>query len=303
MTIPDFQSIMLPLLRAVADGQPQRSSELRGELEDSLGLIEADRRERLPSGRQERFVNRVAWARTYLAKAGLLENTVRGYVRITDRGRALLSENPTRVDMRVLNRYSEFVAFRARSAEAAAGDSTTTQDASATETPEEAIERAHRQHVAALADDVLLRVKALTPGAFEKLVVELLLAMGYGGTMQDAGQVVGRSGDGGIDGVIKEDKLGLDMMYVQAKKWDATVGRPVVQGFAGSLQGFRARKGVFITTAAFSAEAREYVERIETRVVLIDGTMLARLMIEHNVGVTAAATNQVKRVDSDYFAE
>jgi restriction system protein len=203
---------------------------------------------------------------------------------------------------KLLNRYPEFVSLRARAA-VSVPDDPATQDASATETPEEAIERAHHQHVTALADDLLLRVKALSPGTFEKLVVELLLAMGYGGTMQDAGQVVGQSGDGGIDGVIKEDKLGLDMIYVQAKKWDATVGRPVVQGFAGSLQGFRARKGVFITTAAFSADARQYVERIDTRVVLIDGTMLARLMIEHNVGVTATATYQIKRVDSDYFAE
>jgi restriction system protein len=292
---------MLPLLRAVADGQPHRSSELRETLERSMGLTDADRRERLPSGRQQRFVNRVAWARTYLAKAGLVE-IPRGTVRITERGRVLLNKNPTRVDMRLLNRYPEFVSFRARAAVTLPSDPTT-PDGSGTETPEEAIERAHHQHLTALADDLLLRVKALSPSTFERLVVELRLTMGHGGTMEDAGQVVGRSGDGGLDGVIKEDKLGLDMIYVQAKKWDATVGRPAVQGFAGSLQGYRATKGVFITTAAFSSDAREYVERIETRVVLIDGTMLARLMIEHNVGVTATATHQIKRVDSDYFAD
>jgi restriction system protein len=220
-------------------------------------------------------------------------------MRITERGRALLADNPPRIDIRLLSRYPEFVAFRERSTPTEAPvEATQLEQAVAVETPEELIENAHRQLQAALADELLTRIKAQSPRFFEKLVLELLVAMGYGGSLQDAAQVVGQSGDAGIDGVIKEDKLGLDMIYVQAKRWDATVGRPEIQGFAGSLDGYRARKGVFITTAAFSKEAQGYVERIDKRIVLIDGPSLARLLIEHNVGVTVASAYQIKRIEA-----
>lgn len=304
MPVPDFQSITLPLLQLLKDGAAHRLSDVTEQIADQFQLTEAERSELLPSG-QRRLLNRVAWARTYMGKAGLLEGVGRGSMRITPRGQELLAEHPSRIDIRLLSRYPEFVTFRERSTSTPAsveepqGEPTVLSS----ETPEELIDKAHRQLQAALADELLVRIKAQSPRFFEKLVLELLVAMGYGGTLQDAAQVVGQSGDGGIDGVIKEDKLGLDMIYVQAKRWDNTVGRPVVQGFAGSLDGYRARKGVFITTGTFSKDAREYVERIDKRIVLIDGPTLARLLIEHNVGVTVASAYQIKRVDSDYFSE
>jgi restriction system protein len=302
--VPDFQSIMLPLLRLLQDGQPHRLADVTERIAEQFQLTEPERGELLPSG-QRRLLNRVAWARTYMAKAGLLESVGRGSMRLTERGRAVLADNPPRIDIRLLSRYPEFVAFRERSAPSDAPDGPPPPEpgAGGAQTPEELIEAAHRQLQATLADELLARIKAQSPRFFERLVLELLVAMGYGGTLQDAAQVVGRSGDAGIDGVIKEDRLGLDMIYVQAKKWDSTVGRPEVQGFAGSLDGYRARKGVFITTAAFSSEAQAYVERIDKRIVLVDGPSLARLLIEHNVGVTVAATYALKRVDSDYFNE
>jgi restriction system protein len=219
-----------------------------------------------------------------------METVSRGSVRITQRGKALLGEGPIRIDNRSLGRYREFVAFRDRTAPAV--DVPADHVTASTETPDETIERAALQLRAALADELLARVKSASPPFFERLVLDLLVAMGYGGTLQDAARVIGQSGDGGIDGVIKEDKLGLDMIYVQAKRWEGTVGRPVVQGFAGSLDGFRARKGVLITTGTFSKDARDYVDRIEKRLVLIDGPALSLMLIEHNVGVAVAASYQ-----------
>ena len=249
-------------------------------------------------------------------QAHVLEATGRGSVCITDRGRELLADRPDRIDRALLSRYPEFRDFLSRSrrqqvvAEGSAmatglvDNSASRRDShEADEAPEEAIARAVRQINEALADELLAQIKQLPASFFEKLVLDLLVAMGYGGTLEDASTVVGQSGDGGIDGIIKEDKLGLDMIYVQAKRWENVVGRPIVQGFAGSLQGVRASKGVLLTTARFSADARDYVERIATRIVLIDGPTLARLMIEHNVGVAAASTYQIKRIDSDYFSE
>ncbi len=278
-----------------------RMADLTDQIGDQFQLNDGKRIEPHPSG-QPRLANRVAWARTYMGRAGLLESVSRGSVRITERGRALLAEGPPRIDSRLLGRYPEFVAFRDRSTPAA-DSSSADQVAASSETPDETIERADRQLRAALADELLARVKRASPRFFERLVLDLLVAMGYGGTLQDAAQVVGQSGDGGIDGVIKEDKLGLDMIYIQAERWEGTVGRPVVQGFAGSLDGYRARKGVLITTGTFSKDARDYVDRIEKRLVLIDGPALANMLIEHNVGVAVAAAYQIKRIDSDYFNE
>jgi restriction system protein len=304
MAVPDFQSIMLPLLQALQDGQTHRYADVAEQLADHFQLTESERLELLPSGAQRRFLNRVGWARTYLAKAALLAGVERGSIQITNAGRSLLAEHPQRIDIRFLNRYPEFVAFRERTVQPPPKNGPGTDDGGvSSETPQELIERAHRQLQATLAEELLATIKTQSPGFFEKLVLQLLLAMGYGGTLQDAAQVVGQTGDGGIDGVIKEDKLGLDMIYVQAKRWDNVVGRPVVQGFAGSLDGYRARKGVFITTGNFSRDAHDYVDRIDKRIVLIDGPMLARLLIDHNVGVTVASSYQIKRVDSDYFGE
>ncbi|MDP8923243.1 MAG: restriction endonuclease [Chloroflexota bacterium] len=307
MTIPEFQTFMLPMLRLLADGQARHMSELRDLLAQEFGVTEAERQALMPSGRTRLFDNRVAWARTDLGQAGALESPSRGVVRITDRGREILADNPARVDRTYLGRYSEFQDFRlrTRATDARRNGGTNIQAANdePTATPDESIERAYDLHQKALASEILTRVKALSPGFFEKLVVELLVAMGYGGTRRDAARVVGQSGDGGIDGEINEDRLGLDKVYVQAKRWDNSVGRPVVQAFAGSLMGRQANKGVLITTGTFTADAEAFVRNLPTRIVLIDGQQLAMLMIEHNVGVSVVSTYQMKRVDSDYFAE
>jgi restriction system protein len=301
VAIPDYQTIMLPLLKLLADGHVHALSTLADQIAQQFSLTLEDRNRLLPSGVSRTFDSRVGWAATYMSKAGLFERPRRSHLQITGRGKELLSQNPARVDNDVLSRYPEFLAFKQRSSPKLPPP--LEQEAITEGSPRETIDQAYLQLQAALADDLLARIKALPPHFFEKLVIDLLVEMGYGGTIQDAAQVVGQSGDGGIDGVIKEDKLGLDTIYVQAKRWDNTVGRPVVQGFAGSLVGKQASKGVFITTATFSADARAYVEHLPVRIVLIDGPTLAGYMIEHNVGVSIAETYQIKRVDSDYFIE
>ena len=255
----------------------------------------------LPSGNQSKFSNRVAWAKSYLQQAGLFLSPKRGHFQLTDRGAAVLKSPPSRIDIKFLEQYPEFVEFRTPKQDDT--EHAPTPPPADTETPEEAFEAAHQKMTASLASEVLTRVKAASPEFFERLVVELLLKMGYGGSRADAGQAVGKSGDEGIDGIISEDRLGLDIVYLQAKKWDATVGRPEIQKFVGALHGKRARKGVFISTGSFSADAVAYVEHIDPKVVLIDGRRLAQLMIDFEVGVSTARTYSVKRVDSDYFEE
>jgi restriction system protein len=303
MGVPDFQALMLPLLRIAADGREHSLAEARDVLAADFKLSEADLQELLPSGRQPKFANRVAWAKSYLQQAGLLLSPRRGHFQISDRGRAVLKTPPPRLDIKFLEQYPEFVEFRTPKVERAGVlvDLPPTQPEP--ETPEEALEAAHLRMRVGLASELLSRVKAASPQFFEGLVVELLLKMGYGGSRRDAGQAIGRSGDEGIDGVISEDRLGLDVVYLQAKKWDGTVGRPEIQRFVGALHGKRAKKGVFITTGTFSAEATAYVEHIDPKVVLIDGRRLAELMIDSDVGVNTSATYNVKRVDSDYFDE
>jgi restriction system protein len=303
MGVPDFQALMLPLLRIAADGREHSLAEARDVLAADFKLSEADLQELLPSGRQPKFANRVAWAKSYLQQAGLLLSPRRGHFQISDRGRAVLKTPPPRLDIKFLEQYPEFVEFRTPKVERAGVlvDLPPTQPEP--ETPEEALEAAHLRMRVGLASELLSRVKAASPQFFEGLVVELRLKMGYGGSRRDAGQAIGRSGDEGIDGVISEDRLGLDVVYLQAKKWDGTVGRPEIQRFVGALHGKRAKKGVFITTGTFSAEATAYVEHIDPKVVLIDGRRLAELMIDSDVGVNTSATYNVKRVDSDYFDE
>jgi restriction system protein len=292
---------MLPLLKHAADGQPHSLGEAREALATQFGLTQADREEPLPSGNQSKFSNRVAWAKSYLQQAGLLTSPKRGYFQITARGEKVLMSPPAKIDIKFLEQYPEFVEFRTPKT----GTNGPPPPAGATDsdTPEEALEAAHQKINATLATEVLTRVKTASPDFFERLVVALLLRMGYGDSRPDAGQAVGKSGDEGIDGIISEDRLGLEAVYLQAKKWDGTVGRPEIQKFVGALHGKRARKGVFISTGSFSSEAVSYVEHIDPRVVLIDGKRLAQLMIDFEVGVATARTYHVKRVDSDYFEE
>ncbi len=304
MAIPDFQTIMLPLMEFAGDGQEHSLRETIDALADQFGLTPDERKELLPSGRQEVFDNRVGWARTYLAKAGLLEKTRRSHYAISARGRGVLARNPDRIDVKFLRQFEEFRAFQALKGTRSDSRGVVSEGAADQEnTPEESLESAYGRLRDALASEVLQQVKASSPSLFEKLVVELLLKMGYGGSRQDAGRAIGRSGDEGIDGIIKEDRLGLDIIYIQAKRWEAVVGRPEVQKFAGALQGQRAKKGIMITTSTFSGEAREYVSKIDNKIVLIDGTQLADLMIDHNLGVSAMASYEVKKIDTDYFTE
>jgi restriction system protein len=266
-------------------------------------LSEAELQELLPSGRQAKFANRVAWAKSYLQQAGILLSPRRAHFQISDRGRAILKTPPPRIDIKFLEQYPEFVDFRTPKVDVATVLVDVPAAQSEPDTPEEALEAAHQKMRVGLASELLAKVQAASPTFFESLVVELLLKMGYGGSRRDAGRAIGRSGDEGIDGVISEDRLGLDVVYLQAKRWDGTVGRPEIQRFVGALHGKRARKGVFITTSTFSAEATAYVEHIDSKVVLIDGRRLAELMIDFDVGVTTSATYDVKRADSDYFDE
>lgn len=302
MSIPDYQSIMLPLLQYANDQQEHSLRDAIDALADQFALTPQERNDLLPSGRQATFVNRVGWARTYLKKAGLLISTRRGYFQITARGLQVLAEKPDAISAKFLTRFEEFQAFQNLSNKENTAE-VEQQDGESSRTPEEQLEKVVQELNDSLAAELVQTIKECSPAFFEQLVVDLLVTMGYGGTRKDAGQTIGRSGDGGIDGIIKEDRLGLDVIYVQAKRWENPVGRPEIQKFAGALQGMRARKGVFITTSSFTSEARDYVSRIESKIILIGGLQLADFMIEHNVGVSLASSYVVKRIDTDYFAE
>jgi restriction system protein len=301
--IPDYQSIMLPLLKIVSDRQEYRVRDIIEKLSEQFGLTDEERKELLPSGQQAVFDNRVGWARTYMKKAGLLETPRRATVVITQRGLDVLAQNPREINARFLRQFPEFVEFqttkRDRSEEEPSTDEVTT------ETPEENLETAYQNIRRSLAHELLNKVIGLHFTFFEKLVVELVVKMGYGGSIKDAGKAVGKSGDEGIDGTIKEDKLGLDIIYIQAKRWQPgnIVGRPDIQKFVGALAGQGARKGIFITTSSFTKDAIEFVKRIDTKIVLIDGVQLAGLMIDHDVGVAKSAIYEIKKIDSDYFDE
>ena len=301
MAIPDYQTCMLPLLKFYADGQEHANRESIDTLAAEFNLTDEERRQMLPSGVQGLFDNRVNWARTFMKKAGLIEPTKRGVHQITKRGNDVLKKNPARIDVSYLNQFQEFKDFRAIR-HTKEEEETPELDLNS-KTPEESLEGAYQKLRGDLAAELLQRLKTCSPTFFERLVVEVIVKMGYGGTRKDAGKAVGRSGDGGIDGIIKEDKLGLDAIYIQAKRWESTVGRPEIQKFIGALAQQRAKKGLFITTSAFSADAEDCVSRIEAKVVLIDGEDLAQLMIDHNVGVSTVGTYEIKKIDSDYFVE
>lgn len=303
MPIPDYQTLMLPLLRFAADGSDHTTREAVEVLAAEFQLTPAERNELLASGQQAIFNNRVGWANSYLKKAGLLESPRRGALRITTRGKQILGDNPARIDVKYLERFPEFIEFRDASRNNREATTTESVAIATEQTPEEALELAHQSLRLNLAQDILSRILACSPTFFERLVVELLVKMGYGGSRRDAGERIGQSGDGGIDGIIKEDRLGLDTIYIQAKRWQGSVGRPEIQKFVGALQGQRAKKGVFITTSSDTAEAIDYASRIDTKVVLIDGQLLANLMMDFDVGVSVSASYIVKRIDSDYFEE
>ncbi len=304
MAIPDFQSLMLPVLKLAGDGSEHKFRDAVDQLAEDSGLTNEERSEMLPSGTQALFTNRVGWARTYLKQAGLIDSPRRGYFHITDEGRAFLAKNPIKISISDLQQFDRFRRFRARRHEKKNDDETQSAELDiATETPEDSLAAAYRTLRKNLEQELLETVTDSSPTFFERMVVDLLVKMGYGGNRQDAGRALGKSGDGGIDGIIKEDRLGLDVIYIQAKKWDGTVGRPEIQKFAGALQGQRAKKGVFITTSAFSKEATEYAAVIDSKIILIDGSRLADLMVEHNVGVSVVGNYEVKKLDSDYFYE
>lgn len=303
MAIPDFQTLMLPVLKSVGDGSEHLFRDVVEMLARQFGLTEAECKQLLPSGRYPTFDNRVGWAKTYLKKAGLIEQPKRSYLKITNRGMEVLQKNLPSINMKYLEQFPEYIAFRDNQEQGDGEQQELLSSPSQSETPEELIENGAKAIRKDLAEEILTRIKGCSPAFFERLVVELLVKMGYGGTRQDAGRAIGRSGDEGIDGVIHEDRLGLDVIYLQAKRWEGVVGRPEIQKFVGALQGQRAKKGVFITTSDFTKEAVDYVRNIDNKVVLINGSFLANLMIDHNVGVSLAATYEIKKIDSDYFLE
>ncbi|MGO9436416.1 MAG: restriction endonuclease [Terracidiphilus sp.] len=301
---------MLPVLQEYAEGKERVSRDVRDKVAKGLRLRAEDIAERLPTSRQSRFINRVAWAHSYLKQSGLLESPRRGHYRITERGRQVLASPPPRIDIPFLERYPEYLELGTRKGTRtdpeigrASIEGTASPVHDATLTPDEQVREGAARVRDSLAAQLLDRVKQAPPVFFERVVIDLLVAMGYGGSHDDAAQVVGKSGDGGIDGIIKEDRLGLESIYVQAKRWDSTVGRPTVQQFAGALHGNRARKGVVITTSNFSREAIEYARGLQTTIVLIDGAQLADHMIEFGVGVSDVETIKLKRLDEDYFGE
>lgn len=298
--IPDYQTCMLPLLKYAADNKEHKLADAVEDLSDQFGLTAEERKELLPSKTQEVIFNRIGWARTYMKKAGLLEDTRRGVFKITERGQAVLGENLERLSTKYLRKFDEFNEFQKKHNEK---DSKSENDVISEATPEEMLEAGYTKLSENLADDILVNIAKCSPSFFEHLVVDLLVHMGYGGSFSEAAQVVGKSGDEGIDGIIKEDKLGLDTIYIQAKRWKGVVGRPEIQKFAGALLGQKASKGVFITTSSFTKEAEEYAASVDRKVVLIDGQKLASLMIEHNVGISTVRTFEIKRIDSDYFEE
>jgi len=308
MAIPDFQSIMLPLLKIAGDGNEHNLNEAIETLAQQFELSEQDRKEMLPSGKQRKFDNRVGWARSYLQKAHLLSHSGRSKFCISEQGVKVLKDGTTYINIKFLKQFPDFLMFRP------AADKENKVDESirasqeivekTSQTPQEVLETSYQSLRQTLAQELLERIKKNPPKFFESLVVDLLVAMGYGGSRKDAGQAVGQVGDGGIDGIIKEDKLGLDAIYLQAKRWEGTVGGPVVQGFVGALIGKKARKGVFITTSNFSQQAQNYANGIENlKIILIDGEQLAQLMIDHDVGVTEESRYIVKKVDLDYFGD
>jgi restriction system protein len=301
MSIPDFQTVMRPLLQHLSDGADHTNQETASALVDEFHLSEDEQSQLLPSGKQSVFTNRVAWAKSYLKQAGLVESPRWGVYRITPRGVTLLHKSDGPINLKVLSQFPEYQEFRTKKLPAA--PEVAKEPLSADEmTPEEHIDYGYKQIRQKLSIEILDRIKKMPPDFFERLVVDLIVSMGYGGSRTDAGRAVGKSGDGGIDGIVKEDRLGLDVIYIQAKRWEGTVGRPEIQKFVGALSGQKARKGIFITTSSFTKEAETFASFIDTKVILIDGAELAELLIDHGVGVTKGEVYEIRRIDLDYFS-
>ena len=301
MPIPDYQSLMLPVLKVVADRKEHSVADIRKRIAAELHLSDEEMSERLASDTTTVFINRIGWAVQYLKEAEAIRALRRGVYEITDRGLGLLQTQPSEITAKMLRQYPEFAEFVGKETEFEQNIPSTIPLTESKATPEESLEQSFQVLRDALAHDVLEAVRNDTPAAFEQIVVDLLLAMGYGGSGEDAGKVVGKSGDGGIDGTIKQDKLGLDVIYVQAKRWKEVVGSPEIMKFSGSLTKKHANRGVFITTSSFTKDASEFVEAMPQKIVLIDGKQLASLMIEHEVGVSPMKAYTLKRLDQDYF--
>lgn len=306
MAVPKFFEFFEVFLKALSDGEKHKAKDVRAFIAEAMNLSEADRAELLPSGRQSTFDNRVAWARTYLDRAGLIETPSRGQYCITAEGKHAL-ESGEKIDLQYLEQFQSFTDFHsAVPGGTGQGDTAPSPDPAEEKSPMEILDDAFKKVNATLAGELMTEVMKLTPGEFEKLVVQLLLRMGYGSGVDNAGFVTKLSGDGGIDGTIKEDQLGFSTIYIQAKQWqlDSSVGRPEIQRFAGALQGERASKGLFITTAKFSEGAKQYANNLHgSNIVLIDGNALTRLMIKYNLGVSVEQVYEVKRIDSDFFSD
>lgn len=303
--IPKYEEIMLPLLKYLSDGQEHGLSETHDVLAKQFKLTDDELREPLPSGKQTVFRNRVGWARTYMKKAGLLITTKRAHFKISEKGIELLEEKPTEINSKFLARYDDFVEFQAiKKDKKDNGHLLQTQLVkNDDQTPEESLEDAYQKLHSELSKELLDNVKSCSPEFFEKLVIDLLITMGYGGSRKEAGQAIGKSGDGGIDGIINEDKLGLDIIYLQAKRWDNAVPVKEIRDFTGALASKKAKKGIFITTSSFPSSVYEFVGQVEYKIILIDGERLANLMIEHSIGLSTVNTYNVKTIDSDYFEE
>ena len=303
--IPKYEEIMLPFLKYLADGKEHGLSETHDALAEQFKLTDDELRELLPSGRQPVFRNRVGWARTYLKKAGLLTSPKRAHFKISEKGLLLLKEQPTEITSKFLTRYDDFVEFKSiKKDKIDNGHLLQTQLVNnADHTPEESLEYAYQKLHSELSKELLDIVKTCSPEFFERLVIDLLITMGYGGSRKEAGQAMGKSGDGGIDGIINEDKLGLDVIYLQAKRWDNAVPVKEIRDFTGALASKKAKKGIFITTSSFPNSVYEFVGQVEYKIILIDGERLANLMIEHGIGLSTVNTYHIKTIDSDYFEE
>lgn len=305
MPIPDYEACMLPLLKIASDKQEHLFKDAIDVISKQFNLTDDERQQVLPSGSAFVINNRIGWARTYLTKAGLLSKPKRGYFQITDRGLDLLNKNPTEIKTKMLSQYDEFNKFQNKKSdpEIIEDNNHSLSNSNLNTTPYELIENGYLELKNALSNELLSTIKSISSSRFESLVVDLLVKMGYGGSFKEAAQVVGKSGDAGIDGIIKEDKLGLDVIYIQAKKWEGVVGRPEIQKFAGALLGQKAKKGIFITTSSFTNDAKNYVQNIDAKIILIDGLRLTELMIENNLGVSIQNIYEIKKIDFDYFEE
>jgi restriction system protein len=303
MPIPDFQFLMLSIMKVAQDGAEHTARELRQRIGDDLGLTDAERKELLPSGTQPVLTNRIAWARVHLTMAGLLEKTGKGRFRITQRGKEALSSNPSTINMRFLFQFPEYAEARNKAKTDTAVEPASHASTSEVASPQERIELAFRELNNSLTTELRSKLASIDPFRFEQVVLDLVVKMGYGGSKKEAAQVTQRTADEGIDGLINEDRLGLEAICIQAKRWKHKVGRPEIQNFVGAIAGKKAGKGIFITTSDFHENAREYATSLHQKLVLIDGRRLAELMIEHNIGVAPEQPYIIKNVDTDYFEE